>query len=228
VLNVDTSSPAVLASTLEATLSKLIDDARSAYTVAPLAAAIGNFVKLAPVGQEPVTGGLFGPGCSSGSLSVAGASYRFANCELNGHLVSGTSTLTTAGSTYRLDFSGLQVTLAGAASTTLSGYAQCEVATGAVPQCVVQIEPNAPAWTQTFRFGWDSSFANGVANGTHMCGVCDQTWLVQLNDFTATSGSALIEASNGTATIQRVGASTWSGSVTVNGATFGPINGINR
>jgi hypothetical protein len=38
----------------------------------------------------------------------------------------------------------------------------------------------------------------------------------------------LVKASNGTATIQRVDANTWSGSVTANGLTFGPINGINR
>jgi hypothetical protein len=97
VLNIDTSSPGALATSLEATLGKLIDDAKSAHVVAPLAAAIGDFAKLAPNGQEPVAGGQCGAGCANGSLTASGATYSLSNCELNGHVASGTAVMIVSG-----------------------------------------------------------------------------------------------------------------------------------
>ncbi len=73
-----------------------------------------------------------------------------------------------------------------------------------------------PPSTETYRFGWNSDYANGVANGTHGCG-CTDTWLVTLDNFTATSGAALIQASNGSALIRRNSANLWDAELTETG-----------
>jgi hypothetical protein len=196
-------------------LATFIRDLQEALAVAPLGQAAAAFAAADDDGNGPISGGQY-LSCPA-HLTITGSTYTFSGCVIDGYQVDGQATLSAVGaSTYTLTFSGISVTLPSSSPIAISGSADCTVTVGAVPKCVVQLGPISPLSTHTYRFGWNADYAGGVASGTHSCG-CTETWLVTLDNFTATSGTALIQASNGSALIRRDSANLWDVELTPTG-----------
>jgi hypothetical protein len=198
-------------------IEKFIKDLNGSLAVAPLGKAVAALASADDDGNGPVAGGQYLSCAAPGTLTISGSTYNFSGCVVDGNQVDGQATL--IGSTtsqYTLSFDGISVTLAGASPIAIKGRADCTVTVGAMPKCVVELGPITPLSTETYRFGWNAAYAAGTANGTHGCG-CTETWLVTLNSFTATGGSALIQASNGSALIRRDSANVWDAELTPTG-----------
>jgi uncharacterized protein YqkB len=212
-------------------------DLRGSLSIAPLAKGLAGMAATDDDGTGPY-GGSYLACQNPATLTIAGSSYTFSSCDVNGYLFDGTATLSTipASNQYKLDFeggAGIQVTLPGGSSpVSVRGFALCTVqASGAAPKCLVEIvDPYTASNPETFRFGWNATFDNATINGTHGCG-CDGvgaagTWLVTVNNLTETGGTALIQARNGQALVRRNSAIEWDAELTPTGGQTQIIEGL--
>lgn len=155
--------------------------------------------------------------CPGGGTMTAAApgSLTYTNCgTAAGYAFNGNATLTTNATGYTLSYNGLAATGANAPVDPLTGSSVCTTAGG--PNCVTTLG--------SFRWGFDATYANGVANGTHQCTcVNNQTWNVVFRDFGPTSGVAYVYATNGIATATRTGDKSFTVTQTVNGVVTGPV-----
>lgn len=201
-------------------LGNFINDLRAALAVAPLGQAAAAFAAADDEGNGPISGGRYLTCATPGTLTITGSTYTFSGCVVNGYRVDGQASLSAVGaSTHTLTFSGIGVTLPGSSQIAISGSADCTVTAGAVPKCVAELDPIATLSTETYRYGWNATYSDSpvpTASGTHGCG-CTDTWLVTLDNCTATSGTALIQVSNGSALIRRNSANLWDAELTETG-----------
>jgi hypothetical protein len=201
-------------------LGNFINDLRAALAVAPLGQAAAVFAAADDEGNGPISGGQYLTRARPGTLTITGSTYTFSGYIVNGYRVDGRASLSAVGaSTYTLTFSGIGVTLPGSLQIDISGSADCTVTAGAVPRRVAELDPIATLSTETYRYGWNATYSDSpvpTASGTQGCG-CTETWLVTLDDFTATSGTALIQASTGSALIRRNSANLWDAELTPTG-----------
>lgn len=216
-------------------VTAFILDLKGSLSIAPLAKGIAGMATTDDDGTGPF-GGSYLACQNPAALTIAGSSYTFSSCVVNGYRFDGTATLSTpASNQYKLDFSGagVQVTLPGAGSpVTVRGFASCTVpASGQAPKCLVEVvDPYTATNPETYRFGWNATFDNATINGTHGCG-CDGvgtagTWLVTVNNLTETGGTALIQARNGQALVRRKSATEWDAELTPTGGQTQVIAGI--
>lgn len=192
----------------------LLSHLNRSLAVASLGKAAAAFASANDDGNGPVPGDKYLSCATPGTLTISGTTCTFSGCVVSGNQVDGQAAFViVSGNQYSLSFDGISVTSPSASPVAITGLTDCTVASGAAPQCVVELNPIPPLSTQTFRFGWNADYAGGIANGTHGCG-CTETRLVTLDDFTATSGSALLQACNGTARIRRNSANPWDAELT--------------
>lgn len=199
-LNLSTSSNTV---TLVSSFILLAQELAQAYTFADEGAAAQAIAKVSsnPTPFNCPGGGVMTSG-SPGSLSYVGCGT------VGGYAFTGASTIANAGPTYTLNYSNLQVTGGSAPSSPVTGQTTCVTAS---TNCVTTLGG--------YEWGYDASYANGLANGTHRCTCGNGTWNVVYQDFGATSGTAYVYATNGTATVTRQSDRLFRVSQTVNGQT---------
>jgi hypothetical protein len=187
----------------------LAREMREAYSVAQDAMAHRELSLLAPgrTGTPPASETCPGGGGITIAQGAGGSlSYLYVDCVTGGYTFNGNATMTPSnqGAAYGIDLGSVSVTHPGGYSATLDGNSNCVVGAGGT-QCVT---------TQSgFRWGYDITYvaSTGLAGGTHQCNCGTQrTWNVVFDDFGATSGTAYIYATNGTAIVERTSANTFT------------------
>lgn len=212
-LPADTGLPTPTRTLSTASPGEWIPDLVNAHANAGLGVAQRVLGQLAPSSGHPSPAP-----CSSGSMMATGSpatSYTYASCTYDGYTFNGTAAVSVGTGTYRLDYTGLAVTgpASNSISTTLAGNTECTIS-GATVKCVAT---NTGTSGNEFKWGWDATMANGVANGTHACG-CTDTWNVTFYDFTATAGKAIIQGGSGSvAYVTRTSATNYSVRLVVGG-----------
>ena len=183
------------------------DNAQAAREVSLLAPGAGG----SPPASFNCPGGV-------GTISITNGSsltYSYSNCATNGYGFNGGGTLTPTVNggvlaSYTLQYNGLAATGPNSFSDALAGTSACKV-DGSTTSCVITLGG--------FIWGYDSTFADGKANGTHRCTCSNGSWNVLFTDFTATSGIAYVYAQNGTAIATRTGVKTFSVQQTLTGGS---------
>lgn len=211
--NTGLSTPTLSLSQSLSAVIPLVEEMVSVYALADDAQATKALGSLVPGigGAAPQT-----YSCSSGQIDLAANAdgsidYTYNTCSDGTYTFSGTSRVTpTVGAggavtSYRLDFANLQFAGPGGLVSTASGSVTClpPATAGAGPSCTTDVG--------NYVWGSDISYSSsGTANGSHQCNCGQGTWNVTFNDFTPTSGEANVFATNGSASVTRTGAKTFT------------------
>jgi hypothetical protein len=144
----------------------LLSHLNRSLAVASLGKAAAAFSRANDDGNGPVPGDKYLSCATPGTLTISGTTCTVSGCVVGGNHVDGQAAfVSVSGNQYSLSLDGISVTLPSASPVAITGRADCTVASGAAPQCVVALNPIPPLSTQTFRFGWNADHAGGIANG---------------------------------------------------------------
>jgi hypothetical protein len=165
-----------------------------AYDQADGAAAGTEVSKLAA--NIPASGTVACPG--GGTFSINGTTLTFIACATNGYTFSGTATVKPLAPDpgYQLTYNALSASGPNGFNEAITGVSSCVVDAGET-RCVTKFGG--------FMWGYDSTYVNGVANGTHQCTCANGSWNVLFDDFDGSTGIAYVYANNGTAVVTRTG-----------------------
>lgn len=192
----------------------LVIEMRDAGMQAPGAGAATALADLTPDSSDLSAV----PTCSGGGTLTATAktggdyTYTYTDCKSAGYTFNGTATVSsTASDKFDLSFTGLKVS-GNSSPETIDGSLDCTVSTtaGTAAQCI--------AHYGDYKWGYDVAYTSGGAQGTHQCNCGNGSWNVTFKDFTSSSGTANVYATNGTAVVTRNGDKNFSATVEINGS----------
>jgi hypothetical protein len=179
----------------------LAQEMADAQKVADEAAAAQKIAQFAPGLGGNAAGAFACPGGGQIAYTPAGAglTYLYLDCATSGAIFNGSATIAATPTGYTLQYSNLTATGTDAPNGTLNGSTTCTPKTGGGADCVTTLA--------SFVWGYDATYAGGLADGAHQCS-CNGTWNVVFENFGPTSGTAYVFATNGKAVVTRTSAST--------------------
>lgn len=212
--------------------SDLLDNLLDAIPHIPGAVAVQQLGRVAPEAGVAASGGVYTcPG--GGTVTYTGGAgsplnYVYAACAIDGYVFEGgaTATLAAGGNAFTVVYSALAVTGPDSLAIVAVGSTECALNAGALGGCVARYPTGSLVPAENFVWGWDTTWAAGVANGTHQCG-CVLTWNATYQDFGSASGKAVIAGSNGTAYVDRLSATAFNVRTVIGSTTHGPWR-VNR
>ena len=188
----------------------LAQEMADAQKVADEAGAAQKMAQLAPGLGGSAAGTFNCPGGGQIAFTPTGGAltYVYVNCATSGSIFNGSATMTATPTGYRLQYGNVAATGTDAPNSSLTGTTSCTPKAGGGADCVTTLS--------SFIWGYDSTYVNGSADGSHQCS-CNGTWNVVFQDFGPSSGTAYIFATNGKAVVTRTSASTFDVTQTLTG-----------